>query len=100
IRDLIVTGVQTCALPILPSVESWLEFYFMKNFPFCPWAEHVDGYWRIRNRPNVLFLTFEELKRNLPEAVSRIAALLRIDLTPDRSEERRVGKECSDRRSE
>jgi hypothetical protein len=69
--------------PMMPSVESWLEFYFMKNFPFCPWAEHVDGYWRIRNRPNVLFLTFEELKRNLPDAVGRIAALLRIDLTPD-----------------
>jgi hypothetical protein len=43
---------------------------------WCP------GFWELRDRPNVLFLTYEQMKQDLPAAVRRIAALLAIDLTP------------------
>jgi hypothetical protein len=69
--------------PMMPSVENWLAYFFKKGFPFCPWADHVSGFWQIRNRPNVLFLTYEEMKQDLPGAVRRIADLLQIDLTAD-----------------
>lgn len=67
--------------PMMPSVENFVHYFLSPSFQFCPWAEYVDGYWRIRDRPNVLFMTYEEMRGDLPAAVRRIAALLAIDLT-------------------
>src|SRR2546430_4505339 len=77
IRDLTVTGVQTCALPIYAG---------KKQFPL-----HVHTDYRVR----------EFLKDKLAEAsVSRIQierAAKKVNITIQRSEERRVGKECRSR---
>lgn len=67
--------------PMMPSVENFVHYFLSPSFQFCPWAEYLDGYWRIRDRPNVLFMTYEEVRKDLPAAVRRIAALLGIDLT-------------------
>jgi hypothetical protein len=45
------------------------------------WAEHTHGGWALRNEPNVLFLTFEEMKADGPRAIERMAQLLDVDLT-------------------
>lgn len=68
--------------PMMPSVNSWVEFSFTPAFPFGVWSEHLNSYWQVRERANVLFLTYEEMKQDLPGTVSRIAAFLRTDLTP------------------
>lgn len=67
--------------PMTPSVETFVQYFLSPSFQFCPWAEYVDGYWRIRDRPNVLFMTYEEVRKDLPAAVRRMAGLLGIDLT-------------------
>lgn len=67
--------------PMMPSVENFVHYFLSPSFQFCPWAEYLDGYWRIRDRPNVLFMTYEEARKDLPAAVRRIAGLLGIDLT-------------------
>ena len=67
--------------PMMPTVENFVHYFLSPSFQFCPWAEYVDGYWRIRDRPNVLFMTYEEMRRDLQAPVRRIAALLGIDLT-------------------
>src|SRR2546430_13703422 len=80
IRDLTVTGVQTCALPILASPFSWIykadilardQHWYEKNVmgtgPFV-FVEYQRGsHWIAKKNPNY------------------------------RSEERRVGKECRSR---
>src|SRR2546428_6145866 len=68
IRDLIVTGVQTCALPILPLPSSlrWVEADF----------------------PDVIAYKREQLTGERP-----VCAVEHVG----RSEERRVGKECRSR---
>src|SRR5688572_32882741 len=74
IRDLTVTGVQTCALPI-----SWLQ------------RERLDHpRWHL---PGVARRIVERLResRGVVELVRHVIGLCRL-----RSEERRVGKECSD----
>src|SRR2546430_7596114 len=82
IRDLTVTGVQTCALPIFVLVRG-----HARDEPACrlgPGAlEHVA-----RGR------VADDVEDPLPELSERLL-LSRIDL--DRSEERRVGKECRSR---
>src|SRR3989440_2642964 len=80
IRDLIVTGVQTCALPI-----------FLQAFAFP----------RKRPRLRTSSLTVErgrsDFAPQLPHPVRRCARLRRLRFASSRSEERRVGKECRSR---
>ena len=53
--------------PMTPSVENFVSYFLSPAFQFSPWAEFVDGYWRLRDRENVLFLTYEEMKKDLRE---------------------------------
>ena len=44
---------------------------------------HLASWWRQRQQPNVLLLTFEAMKADLPAAVRKIAAFVGIDLDPE-----------------
>src|SRR5206468_9449636 len=88
IRDLIVTGVQTCALPILPEQTRW--------DPQLETPQIADAL----DEASVLVLPSrsEGLPRVVIEALCRGRPVLATPVggVPDliRSEERRVGKEC------
>jgi len=69
--------------PMTPSVPNYLEYFLSSSFAFCPWAQYLAGYWRIRDRENVLFLTYEEMKKDLRGAVRKIDALVKTGLTDD-----------------
>src|SRR5206468_8320170 len=81
IRDLIVTGVQTCALPI------WSRVHFSRRQKLSP--TRVPLLW-------VSKLLFHFLQRRGRGSARRAWRLhfRRNGWTPYRSEERRVGKEC------
>src|SRR2546430_11949263 len=84
IRYLTVTGVQTCALPILAVVEpvnhvalsSWVHCHPLTAPPSLPLRPEVSGSTRCDQDP------FPSMRGLHP---------------PGRSEERRVGKECRSR---
>src|SRR5690606_41161953 len=92
IRDFHVTGVQTCALPIFSFACPGLlgsKRYFKQHF-----SDPIDKFKdkkRARElqqkiSPFILRRTKEQVAKELPNK------------TEMRSEERRVGKECRDRR--
>jgi hypothetical protein len=66
--------------PLMPSVAHWVDFMFSRDFPDA-WAEHVASYWPERHHPNVLFLTYEEMRADHMGAVRKIAAFMGVDLT-------------------
>ncbi len=72
--------------PMTPSVPNFVEHFLSPNYHFYPWAEFVDGYWRVRDRDNVLFMTYEEMKWDLAGTVRRIAAFLGVALSEDEVE--------------
>jgi hypothetical protein len=72
--------------PLMPSVATWLDFFLSRQFYMGSWTVHTHGYWAERHRPNVLLLTFKEMKDDLPEAVRRIADFMGVTLTPDEFE--------------
>src|SRR2546430_11464841 len=84
IRDLTVTGVQTCALPICPVVVKRCGDIGLLGVP----QRHAK-----KRRP---ILVADPVKR---PACNRIQPCARFDSqsTKARSEERRVGKECRSR---
>src|SRR3989440_8381695 len=80
IRDLIVTGVQTCALPI----------YFVRvGDHHLATGDCQDGLLRPPHGNSVAELTVGASPAAPP--------MLFVSPTPPRSEERRVGKECRSR---
>src|SRR5207244_6332276 len=77
IRVDLVTGVQTCALPILPrSLRPWFSIYFLIAASFSPTVE--------TKYPTLQMLPSRYISRMNLNRFFSIA----------RSEERRVGKEC------
>jgi hypothetical protein len=84
-KDVFVSSfhfIRSVALgPAMPSVASWLDTYLSPDTPHGSWAAHLQSCWRIRDRPNVLFLTYEQMRADLPAAVDKIAALMGVDLS-------------------
>jgi hypothetical protein len=67
----------------MPSVRRWLDVYLSPDTALGSWAAHLQSYWSVRDRPNVLFLTYEQMRADLPAAVDKIANLMGVDLTAD-----------------
>jgi hypothetical protein len=86
-KDVFVSGYHfsraTTLGPLMPSVRNWLDAYLSPDTPLGSWAEHVVSYWRVRHEPNVLFLTYERMRGDLPGTIDRIAAFMGVALTAD-----------------
>lgn len=66
--------------PLMPTVAAWLDAYLSPDTPLGSWARHVASGWALRERSNVLFLTYESMRADLPAAVDRIAAFMGVAL--------------------
>jgi hypothetical protein len=63
--------------PLTPALPDLLDWFCSDRMWWRSWPEHVDGWWRwAQERPNVLFLHYEELLADLPAAVDRVASFL------------------------
>ena len=66
-------------------LKSFGEFYhlFMNGPLLCgSYIDHIKPWWQHRTDSNILFLTYEDMKRDLPSAVLSIAKFIGVtDLT-------------------
>jgi aryl sulfotransferase len=70
--------------PFAPRPEGFIDWFCGDSMWWGTWAEHADGWWRwAEERPNVLFLHYEDMLDNLGAAVDQVAALLEVDLSPE-----------------
>jgi aryl sulfotransferase len=83
--------------PILPPPadirQYWLEWLERDGHPFWPFWDNVRSWWSIRNLPNVLFIHFANLKRDLPGEMRRMAKFL--DIPVDESDSNAISEYCS-----
>ncbi|HZF29320.1 MAG TPA: sulfotransferase domain-containing protein [Gammaproteobacteria bacterium] len=68
---------------LMPPVWAWLDAYLSPDTALGSWAAHLASYWRARDRSNVLFLTYEQMRGDLGSAVDAVAALMGVELTAD-----------------
>lgn len=45
---------------------------------YSPFFDHVLGYWNARNRPSILFVSYEDLHRNPVRVIKEIAEFLQV----------------------
>lgn len=73
--------------------EYWRNWLRNDGFPFWSFWENVRSWWRIRHLPNVMFVHFADLKRDMPGEIRRIAAFLEIPVNESRWQE--ILEHCS-----
>jgi aryl sulfotransferase len=73
--------------------QYWLEWLEKDGHPFWSYWENVRTWWEIRHLPNVLFVHFAELKRDMEGEMRRIAEFL--DLPIDEERWPRIVEFCS-----
>lgn len=56
--------------------DEFFECFLDKNFGYGSYFDHVASGYALKDRPNVLFLTYEQLKREPCESVLKIAHFL------------------------
>jgi hypothetical protein len=66
---------------LMPSVDAWLDAFLSADAPIGSWARHLASGWRLRERVNVLFLTYDGMRADLSSAVDTIAAFMGVTLT-------------------
>lgn len=87
-KDVMVSAYHF-VLPLLGVAEAidpnqWLELMLARaERDRAEWHNHAASWWALRDRPNVLLLTFAELKQDLPGAVERVAAWMGVGLSPE-----------------
>jgi len=63
------------------SVHQYFNEWFENDgHPFWPFWENIRTWWEIRDLPNVTLLHFNDLKRDMPSEIRRIAKFLEIPI--------------------
>ena len=76
------------------SVHQYFNEWFERDgHPFWPFWENIRTWWEIRHLPNVTLLHFNDLKRDMPGEIRRIAAFLEIPIDEGRWKD--ILKHCS-----
>ncbi len=77
-------------LELVPYFRRWMD---EDGYPWWPFWDSVRTWWQARSLPNVLFLHFNDLKRDLRGEIARVAAFL--DVTLDAAGLDRAAERCS-----
>lgn len=60
--------------------QYWRDWLDRDGHPFWPFWENIRSWWQIRELPNLMLVHFNDLKRDMPGQMRRIAAFLDIPI--------------------
>ena len=69
--------------PVAPSWQDFIKTIIEGKGHYGPFYDHFMGWWAHRDAPNILILTYEQMKRNPRTAVTSIASFLGYSLTDE-----------------
>ena len=73
--------------------QYWREWLSGDGYPFWSFWENIRSWWQIRELPNVMFLHFNDLKRDMPGQMRRMAQFL--DIPVDEAQWQNILEYCS-----
>ncbi|XP_055693934.1 luciferin sulfotransferase-like [Lutzomyia longipalpis] len=65
------------------SFTDFLDVFLNDAVIYAPYHTHIVDFWNMRNEENILFITYEEMKKNHPEVIRRVAEFLEKPLTDE-----------------
>ncbi|XP_035657527.1 sulfotransferase 1A3-like isoform X2 [Branchiostoma floridae] len=65
------------------SWEQFLQEFVNGEVSRGAWHDHVLGWWKHQDLPNVLFLRYEDLQKNTRKEVEKVAEFLQWPVTPE-----------------
>jgi len=72
--------------PILKApLDAFLRYHLYERS--TGWLDHVLGWWEVRDRPNVLVLTYEEMVDKPADCVRKLSAHMKVQLTEEEQSE-------------
>jgi Sulfotransferase domain len=76
----------TNAGPMVPALPQFEEWYATQDLMWWgTWTNHVKAWWdRSEKERNVLFVSFEDMKKDLPAVVQHVAVFLNVSPLSDR----------------
>ncbi|XP_058812239.1 luciferin sulfotransferase [Topomyia yanbarensis] len=79
-KDLAVSYYYYCQLihQTGGSFEDFCDIFLADQAPAGPMWAHMLGFWQRRNQSNILFLKYEDMKRNLPVVIRDCARFMNI----------------------
>jgi hypothetical protein len=63
------------------SIDDWFDLFMRSDSMAGSWAVHTASFWDWRDRPNVLVLSFGEVKSEPVSSIERVAAVMGVELT-------------------
>ncbi|XP_071445167.1 luciferin sulfotransferase-like [Hetaerina americana] len=58
------------------SFADFVHLFLEDSVSYSPFWDHVYSYWEHRDDSNVLFLTYEEMKKDLPSVIRRVSKFM------------------------
>ncbi|EFA03546.1 luciferin sulfotransferase [Tribolium castaneum] len=65
--------------------EEFCKLFLFDKINYGPYWKHVLSFWEHRSKSNILFLTYEEMKKDLPGVLQKVAKLLGKTLSKEDS---------------
>jgi len=53
---------------------------------YCPYMPHITGFWNKRHEPNILFITYEEMKQDITSVIRKTCSFLGKPLNSEQIE--------------
>ncbi|XP_005336649.2 sulfotransferase 2A1 isoform X1 [Ictidomys tridecemlineatus] len=75
------------------SLERYFQWFIQGNVPYGSWFEHIRGWMSLRDKENILLLSYEELQKDPRSTIERICQFLGKKLNPEKLDS--VLKNCS-----
>lgn len=66
---------------MMPSVATWYKTFVSDSFLLGSWTQNLHEYWQLRHHPNVMVLTFEQMKTDHMGIVRQVTDFLGVELT-------------------